>query len=141
MPEIIDLLTPAGRPWEPVGRLVLDGVADRLGLTVEDADELKLAVEWLQGEARASDGQVRWCFELEERRLVLEVRGLEEGDVLEALRRPEPEPGRLSLRRVLDTVVDSFSVEPASGGGVAVRLEKRVPAAPSTGDGSDGSAL
>jgi hypothetical protein len=34
-------------------------------------------------------------------------------------------PGQLTLRRILDTVVDSFGVDQGDGGGIVVRLEKR----------------
>ena len=33
-------------------------------------------------------------------------------------------PGQLTLRRILQTVVDSFGVEDADGGAIVVRLEK-----------------
>jgi hypothetical protein len=41
-----------------------------------------------------------------------------------ALQGPEPEPGELNLRRILETVVDSFGVEVAGDGGLMVRLDK-----------------
>ena len=126
--DVIELVAPAEREWDSVGRLVLDGVADRLGLSVGDADDFKLALEWLHAEARPADGAVRWRFTLEPDCLVLEVGPLGECPAIEALRLPAPaaSSGRLSLRRVLDSVVDSFRVEPGSGAGVLVRLEKRV---------------
>ena len=37
----------------------------------------------------------------------------------------EPRPGELTLRRILETVVDSFGVEDADDGAIVVRLEKR----------------
>jgi len=37
------------------------------------------------------------------------------------------EPGELGLRRVLETVVDSFGVDDSADGELFVRLEKRVP--------------
>lgn len=126
--DVIELVTPVDREWGSVGRLVLDGVADRLGLSVGDADDVKLALEWLHAEACPADGAVRWLFRLEPDCLVLEVGPLEQGPAVEALRLPAPgaAAGRLSLRLVLDSVVDSFRVESSADGGVAVRLEKRV---------------
>lgn len=126
--DVVELLTPANREWESVGRLVLDGVADRLGLSVEDVDDFKLALEWLHSEACPADGDVAWRFTLEPDCLVLEVGPLVEGPAIEALRLPAPaaSSARLGLRRVLDSVVDSFRVDPAPGTGVLVRLEKRV---------------
>ena len=41
-----------------------------------------------------------------------------------ALRDGEVQPGHLTLRRILETVVDSFGVEPSADGRVVVRLEK-----------------
>ena len=43
MPDRIELVTPLGRQWDPVIRLVLGGIADRLDLGFEELDDLRLA--------------------------------------------------------------------------------------------------
>src|SRR5215212_7150828 len=92
-PDRIALETPIQRGWEPVFRLVLGGVADRLDLGFEDLDDIQLAVERL---------------------------------LAEALQGPEPRPGELTLRRILETVVDSFGVEIVDDNQILVILNKRV---------------
>jgi len=46
MPEpadMIELTTPVDRAWDPVVRLVLGGIADRVDLPFEELDDLQLA--------------------------------------------------------------------------------------------------
>ncbi len=124
--ELVELETPIGREWEPVVRLVLGGVADRLGLGFEELDDLQLAVERLFAEAGAQPS-VKLVLELSDDRVRAHVGPLREATIAAALQGP-PEPGQLGLRRVLETVVDSFGVDEAEGGELVVRLEKRVPA-------------
>jgi hypothetical protein len=50
---------------------------------------------------------------------------LAERTIADALQGPDAEPGELTLRRILQTVVDSFGVENAEGG-IVVRLQKAV---------------
>ena len=59
----IALETPVGRGWEPVFRLVLGGIADRLDLGFEDLDDIQLAVERLLAEAGTQDS-VRLSFDI-----------------------------------------------------------------------------
>jgi hypothetical protein len=49
---------------------------------------------------------------------------LNERAIADALRDGEAAPGELTLKRILQTVVDSFGVEEVSNGGIVVRLEK-----------------
>jgi anti-sigma regulatory factor (Ser/Thr protein kinase) len=122
-PERIDLVTPRGRPWEPVVRLVLGGIADRLDLGFEDLDDLQLAVERLLAEA-SPEGQVSFSFELREGRVRTRVGPLRETPIADALQGPPPRAGELGLRTVLETVVDAFSVENAVDGTLVVVLDK-----------------
>jgi hypothetical protein len=124
-PELVELETPVGSEWDPVVRLVLGGVADRLGLGFEELDDLQLAVERLLAEAGAQES-VRIAFELSSDHVRTHVGPLREAPIAEALQGSPPAPGELGLRRVLDTVVDSFGVEEAAAGELVVRLEKRV---------------
>ena len=123
----IELTTPLGRAWEPVVRLVLGGIADRLALGFEDLDDLQLAVERLLAEAGGqSDVTIR--FELPEGGVRARVGPLRETPIAQALQGPDPRPGELNLRRILETVVDAFGVEESEDGALVVRLEKVVAA-------------
>ena len=124
-PETIELTLPAGREWHAVARLVLGGVADRLNLSFEDLDDLQLAVERLLVEA-ASQDTVQLRIEVVDHGVRVGVGPLVERTVADALQGPDAEPGELTLRRILQTVVDSFGVEEAAEGGIVVRLQKAV---------------
>lgn len=125
-PEAIELTLPAGREWHAVARLVLGGVADRLNLSFEDLDDLQLAVERLLVEA-ASQDTVRLRIDVVDHGVRVGVGPLVERTIADALQGPDAEPGELTLRRILQTVVDSFGVEEAEEGGIVVRLQKAVP--------------
>jgi hypothetical protein len=123
-PEAIELTLPAGREWHAVARLVLGGVADRLNLSFEDLDDLQLAVERLLVEA-ASQDTVSLSIDVVDHGIRVGVGPLAERALADALQGPDAEPGELTLRRILQTVVDSFGVEIAEGG-IVVRLHKAV---------------
>jgi hypothetical protein len=124
-PESIELTLPAGREWHAVARLVLGGVADRLNLSFEDLDDLQLAVERLLVEA-ASQDTVMLRIDVVDHGVSVGVGPLAERTIAEALQGPDAEPGELTLRRILQTVVDSFGVEEFPEGGIVVRLQKAV---------------
>jgi hypothetical protein len=124
-PESIELTLPAGREWHAVARLVLGGVADRLNLSFEDLDDLQLAVERLLVEA-ASQDTVMLRIDVVEHGVRVGVGPLAERTIADALQAPDAEPGELTLRRILQTVVDSFGVEESPDGGIVVRLQKAV---------------
>jgi hypothetical protein len=125
-PDRIELTTPVGRDWDPVVRLVLGGIADRLNLGFEELDDLQLAVERLLLEA-GSQESVKLSFEVSENGVRTRIGPLRAAPLAEALQGPPPPPGELTLRRILETVVDSFGVEEvAADGQLIVRLEKVV---------------
>jgi len=124
-PDVIELATPVDRAWDPVVRLVLGGIADRIDLPFEELDDLQLAVERLRAEA-GSQASLTLAVEVTDRRVRMRLGPLRERAIAEALQGPEPQPGELSLRRILETVVDSYGVEEAADGELVVRLEKRV---------------
>ncbi|MDQ3823667.1 MAG: hypothetical protein M3321_10575 [Actinomycetota bacterium] len=119
----IRLTLPADREFFRVAHLVLGGLAVRLNLTFETLEDLQLALDGLL-ERPAGDGE-------------LTVRVTVAGGVLETLVGPfseqqslraelEREPDdHVTLRRVLDAVVDEVALEPGEGG-EWVRLTKRV---------------
>jgi hypothetical protein len=124
-PDRIALETPTERGWEPVFRLVLGGVADRLDLGFEDLDDIQLAVERLLAEAGSQDS-VKLAFVILPEGLRTHIGPLRERAIADALQGPEPRPGELTLRRILETVVDSFGVEVGGDGEITVILNKRV---------------
>ena len=124
-PESIELTLPARREWHAVARLVLGGIADRLNLSFEDLDDLQLAVERLLVEA-ASQETVRLRIDILDQGVRVGVGPLAERALADALQGPDPAPGELTLRRILQTVVDSFGVEELEEGGIVVRLQKAV---------------
>ncbi len=124
-PESIELTLPAGREWHAVARLVLGGVADRLNLSFEDLDDLQLAVERLLVEAATQD-TIDLRIDVVDHGIRVGVGPLAERTIAEALQGPDAEPGELTLRRILQTVVDSFGVEEHVDGGIVVRLQKAV---------------
>jgi hypothetical protein len=124
-PDVIELRTPVGREWDAVSRLVLAGIAGRLELSVEELDDLQLAVERLLLEAGPADEEVHLLFEVDRGEGVrLRIGPLRERHAAAALHERDSSSGRIGLRRILDTVVDSVSVEDGPDGGVVVRLEK-----------------
>jgi hypothetical protein len=125
MPDRIELVTPVGRAWDPVIRLVLGGIGDRLDLGFDELDDLQLAVERLLAEARFED-RVTLTFEILERSVRVRIGPILTGAVAEALQGPPAKPGELTLGRILQTVVDSYGVEKVEDGHMIVRLEKAV---------------
>lgn len=121
----VELETPVGRDWGPVVRLVLGGIGDRLDLGIDELDDLQLAVERLLAEAGAQRS-VKLSFELLDGRVRTHVGPLAESAIADALQGPESEPGELNLRRILDTVLDSYGVDDVEDEGLYVRLEKAV---------------
>jgi anti-sigma regulatory factor (Ser/Thr protein kinase) len=121
--ERIDLEAPLTNDFQPVVRLIIGGIAERVDFAFEEIDDLQLAVERLLAEAGKQDS-VRLSFEVAEGRVRASVGPLSERAVADALRNGEGAPGELTLARILHTVVDSFGVEEVSDGGIVVRLEK-----------------
>src|SRR3954468_4947254 len=121
----IELTTPIGRDWEPVIRMVLGGIADRLDLGFDELDDLQLAGERLPAEGAPEDpGSV--AFGRIEGGGRTRVGPLRDAALAGALQGPPPGPGELTLPRILSTVVDSYGVEDASEGRLVVRLGKAV---------------
>jgi hypothetical protein len=105
-------------------RLIIGGIAERVDFAFEEIDDLQLAVERLLAEA-GQVGSVQLSFEVGASSIRTRVGPLSEAAVAEALRDGDaPPPGHLTLRRILQTVVDSFGVEDLGNGAIVVRLEK-----------------
>jgi hypothetical protein len=121
--ERIELEAPPGGDFQPVVRLIIGGIAERVDFAFEEIDDLQLAVERLLAEADQV-GSVHLSFEVGESSIRTRVGPLSENAIADALRDGAVQPGHLTLRRILETVVDSFGVEESADGRVVVRLEK-----------------
>jgi hypothetical protein len=102
--------------------LIIGGIAERVDFGFEEIDDLQLAVERLLAEAGAT-GTVSLTFDIGDGHVRTRVGPLSERSIADALQNASP-PGELTLRRILETVVDSFGVEEAADGRIVVRLEK-----------------
>jgi anti-sigma regulatory factor (Ser/Thr protein kinase) len=123
MRERIDLEAPLSGDFQAVVRLIIGGIAERVDFAFEEIDDLQLAVERLLAEA-GTVGTVRLSFEVGVNGIRTRVGPLSEHKVAEALRDGDAVPGELTLRRILQTVVDSFGVDESEDGRIVVRLEK-----------------
>lgn len=123
MRERIDLEAPLSGDFQAVVRLIIGGIAERVDFAFEEIDDLQLAVERLLAEA-GTVGSVQLSFEVGSDGIRTRVGPLSEHKVAEALRDGDAAPGELTLRRILQTVVDSFGVDEADDGRITVRLEK-----------------
>lgn len=109
--------------FQAVVRLIIGGIAERVDFAFEEIDDLQLAVERLLAEAGQS-GSVHLSFEVGDASIRTRVGPLVERKIADALGAADQAPGALTLKRILQTVVDSFGVDEADDGRVVVRLEK-----------------
>jgi anti-sigma regulatory factor (Ser/Thr protein kinase) len=118
----IALTLPRDRPFHGVAHLVVGGIAARLDVTLEDLEDLQLALDSLL-RAHPGQGEVTVRFRIEDDRITTVVGPFEDADVRGEL--GQPDTGTLSLGRVLDTVADSVDLAPREGG-VWVEVTKTV---------------
>ena len=121
--ERIDLEAPLAGDFHAVVRLIIGGIAERVDFAFEEIDDLQLAVERLLAEA-GTVGSVHLSFDVAEHGIRARVGPLSEHKVAKGLGDGDAPPGELTLRRILQTVVDSFGVDRAEDGRIVVRLEK-----------------
>ena len=105
----ITLTIPREPGFHEVAHLVLGGVAARLNLTFESLDDLETALDAVLEQA-APDGDVTVQLRIQEGAIVARV-GPFSTERLRAELAIESGDG-VTLRRVLDTVVDDYEVEP-----------------------------
>jgi anti-sigma regulatory factor (Ser/Thr protein kinase) len=122
-PERIDLEAPVTGDFHAVVRLIIGGIAERVDFAFEEIDDLQLAVERLLAEA-GSQRTVQLSFEVGHNSIRTRVGPLNERAIADALRDGDSRPGELTLKRILQTVVDSFGVDEVEDGCIVVRLEK-----------------
>ena len=116
----VTLTIPREESFHQVAHLVLGGMAARLDLTYENLDDLEVALAALL-ERAAIDGQVTVRLRLEDGAIRAAV-----GPVTDSVR-PELELGPgddVTLRRILDTVVDGYEFDPNGWLELTKRIEQ-----------------
>jgi hypothetical protein len=122
MTDQITLTLPRERPFFGVARLVLAGLATRLDVTVEHLEELELALDGLL-ERRDGADEITLTLDVADSELHARVGPFRGGKLRAEL---EDEPGEsLSIRRLLDAVVDGYEVSDGEDG-AWVELRKRI---------------
>ena len=108
----IRLTMPRERPYYGVAHLVLGGVAARVDLTIEHLEDLELALDGLLDRHDGGE-EVTLTLRVVDSGLRAEIGPF--GDQLRS--ELEGDPGEsLSLRRLLDAVVDEYEVDERSDG-------------------------
>ena len=119
MPDEITLTLPREPDFQSVAHLVLGGLAARLNLTLENLENLQLAMTALLGRGDSLDGEpviVRMTVHDDALEIVV---GPLERKILDAVERSARD--EIDVRRVLEATVDDIHVD-----GESVRLTKQV---------------
>jgi hypothetical protein len=104
----ITLTIPREEPFHEVAHLVLGGVAARLNLTFESIDDLETALDAVL-ERAAEDGDVTVQLRLADGAIVTRVGPFAADRLRAELERDATND--VTLRRILDTVVDSYELD------------------------------
>jgi len=105
--EII-LTIPREQPFHVVAHLVLGGVAARLNLTFESIDDLETALDAVL-ERAAEEGEVTVQLRLDDGAILTRVGPFSTDRLRAELERDADDD--VTLRRVLDTVVDRYELQ------------------------------
>jgi anti-sigma regulatory factor (Ser/Thr protein kinase) len=116
----ITLTLPRDADFHRVAHLVLGGLAVRMDLTVENLEDLQIALDSILGRSELEAGDVTVRMVIRDGALETRVGPLPANVLNEIEREQEHE---LSLRRVLESTVDDVHVD-----GDTVRLTKKVAA-------------
>ena len=119
MSDEVRLTLPAEEDFRPTAHLVVGGFGVRVDLTFADLDDLQVALEALLG-CRDDDGDIVITINAGEGAVRASVGPFAAG-ALDSLERDD---APLGLRRVLETVCDSYEIEERDGGSW-VELSKR----------------
>jgi hypothetical protein len=120
--QAVTLTIPGEREYFGVAHLVLGGLASRHDLTIESFEDLLLALDGLLDRAEGTP-EVTLALRVDAVRIEATVGPFAAGSLQAELDRT-PDSG-LGLRRLLDTVVDDFSLS-VEDEGEWVRLTKTV---------------
>ena len=115
MSDEITLTIPRERDFHRVAHLVLGGLALRMNLTIENLEDLQLALDAVLARA-ANKGEVTVTMCMRGDELEARIGPVDMGDELD-----HEKTEHLDLRRVLDAVVDDVQLD-----GDWVRLTKKV---------------
>ena len=118
MTDEITLTIPRDADFHRVAHLVLGGLAVRMDLTVENLEDLQIALDSILGRSELEDGDITVRMALRDGALETRVGPLPR-EVLDEIEREQDH--ELSLRRVLESTVDDVHVD-----GDSVRLTKKV---------------
>ena len=119
MTDEITLTLPRAPEFQRVAHLVLGGLAVRLNLTVENLEDLELALDAVLDRMDPTTGEVTVQMSLRDGELETRIGPLSPA-LLDEIER-EAHGDELGVRRVLDSTVDDVHVE-----GEWVRLTKKV---------------
>jgi hypothetical protein len=111
MTEEIRLVIPAEEDFRPIAHLVTGGLASRLDVTYDDLEDIQVAIEALLG-LRDDEDDVTVSLAVAHGVLRAGVGPFGDGSVREL----DEDRGELGLRRVLETVADSYEVEERDDG-------------------------
>jgi hypothetical protein len=114
----ITLTIPRDADFHRVAHLVLGGLAVRMDLTVENLEDLQIALDSILGRSELEDGDITVRMALRDGALETRVGPLPR-ELLDEIEREQDH--ELSLRRVLESTVDDVHVD-----GDSVRLTKKV---------------
>lgn len=124
MSDQVQLTLPAEEDFRPVAHLVVGGLGVRLDLTLEDLDDLQIALEALLG-CRDDDGDIVVTVDAGDGAIRASV-GPFGAAALDSLERSDVPFG---LHRVLETVCDTFEIEERDAGSW-VELTKKTTSPP-----------
>jgi anti-sigma regulatory factor (Ser/Thr protein kinase) len=119
LPDEITLTLPRAPEFQRVAHLVLGGLAVRLNLTIENLEDLQIALDAVLDRMDPTAAEVTVQMSLRDDELETRIGPLPAA-LLDELER-ESESGELRVRRVLDSTVDDVHVD-----GEWVRLTKKV---------------
>ena len=122
MSNEVRLTLPAEEDFRPIAHLVVGGFGVRADLRLDDLDDLQVALEALLA-CRDDDGEIVITVDAGDGSVRASVGPFPAG-ALDSLDRDD---ASLGLRRVLETVCDSYEVEERDGSSW-VELSKRTPA-------------
>ncbi|MCW2977190.1 MAG: hypothetical protein JWM06_2471 [Actinomycetia bacterium] len=111
MTDVVQLTLPAEEDFRPVAHLVVGGLGVRLDLTYDDLDDLQVALEALLG-CRDDEGDIVVTVDTSDGAVRASVGPFG----AHSLDRLERNDSALGLRRVLETVCDTFEIEERDGG-------------------------